>query len=418
MAAKDSRDHEQAHKLLLEFFPNIPKGACTEILEHGFQKGSGRVGRSKTLEDKLKVQLAVNAHIRHRLTQYDSILAANKEQNAKLAAREMVYNQIQAIADSWRATSSQTGNSKPPTSVPKGSASTLEANRQRRTTRSKAQTNPADEAQVLQEALDGLRLNGNQGEMGSRTEAAQRIAQKKAQKAARKGRFKETTRELLRQYELDPSIEMTKKKKKAVLRLQMEQNERPRKGKYTRNVHERQDSIPTTLKKRAVNRRLRVTANGVELEPIELDRYVPDSGLSNDQTLEPRGNDRYVPDYGSSDDQPRKPRLLRSNYQIPGNTPTNSRDLGDTPGDGVQLEARRHDRYVPTYGPNFSIDPPRKSRYPLRSSHRTPGDFHNDNEEGLGAIEEPTSEGRLLVEDLEWMDIDDISLRTAGVHLT
>lgn len=49
-----------------------------EILEHGFQKGSGRVGRSQILEDRLKVQLAVNAHIRHRLTQYDSILAAHK----------------------------------------------------------------------------------------------------------------------------------------------------------------------------------------------------------------------------------------------------------------------------------------------------------------------------------------------------
>ena len=404
--------------MLLEFFPKIPGDACTEILEHGFQKGSGRVGRSKTLEDKLKVQLAVNAHIRHRQTQYDSILAANKEQNAKLAAREMVHSQVQAIADSWRATSSQTGNAKSGTSVPKGSATTLEANRRRRAIWRKARKNPVDEAQVLQDALDGLRLNEFQGEMGSRAEAAQRIVQKKAQKAARKDRFKETTRELLRQYELDPSIEMSKKKKKEVVRLQMEQNERPRKGKYTRNVHERQEPMSTKPTKRAVNRRLRVTANGVELEPIELDRYVPDCGQSNDQSPEPRGNDTYVPDHGPSDDQPRKPRLLRSNYRLPGNTPTNSRDLGDTPGDGVQLEARGHDRYVPTCSPNFSNDPPRKSRYPFRSSHRTPGDFHDNNEKVLGPIEEPTSEGRLLVEDSEWMDIDDISLRTAGVRLT
>ncbi|KAF6231807.1 hypothetical protein HO173_010109 [Letharia columbiana] len=397
VAAKDSRDHEKAHKVLLEFFPNIPEGACTEILGHGFQKGSGRVGRSQILEDQLKVHLAVNAHIRHRLTQYDSILAANRGQDAKLAAREMVYGEVRAIADSWRATSSQTWNSNSRTSVPRGSAATLEANRQRRTQQSIAQTTPANEAQVLEEALSGLHLNENQREVGARTEAAQRRAQKVAQKLARKGRFRETTRDLLRQYELDPSIEMTKNKKKGVLRLQMEQKERRGKGKYPQKLHERQNPNPTNPKKREGYRRLKITANGVELEPRELDRYVPDDG--------------------PSVEQPHKPRLLRSNYRKPGDTPTSSGDLGDTPGDGVQLEARRHDRYVPNYGRSPSIDPPRKSRYPLRSSHQMTGDLDANNNKRLGLIEETTSEGRLLVEDSEWMDIDNISLRTAGVHL-
>ena len=155
VAAKDSRDHKRAHELLLTFFPNIPDGACSEILEHGFQKGSGRVGRSRQLEDRLKVQLAVNAHIRHRLTQYDSILAASKGRNAKLAARETVYGQVQAIADTWR-------DPNPRTPAPKDSAATLEANRQRRIRNSKAQKLTANEGQVLEEALSGLRLSENE----------------------------------------------------------------------------------------------------------------------------------------------------------------------------------------------------------------------------------------------------------------
>ena len=134
----------RAHKLLLTFFPKMPEDACSEILEHGFQKGSGRVGRSGTLEDNIKVQLAVNAHIRHRLTQYDAILAANKGQDAKLVVREIVNGQVQAIADSWRATSSQAGDSLPRTPVPKDPAAILEANRQRRIRTSKIQTTTAD----------------------------------------------------------------------------------------------------------------------------------------------------------------------------------------------------------------------------------------------------------------------------------
>lgn len=394
--------------MLLEFFPNIPKEACTEILEHGFQKGSGRVGRSQILEDKLKVQLAVNAHIRHRLTLYDSILAAAKGQDAKLTAREMVYGEVQAIADSWRAATPQTWISKSRTSVPTGSAARLEANRQRRTQQRKAQINDADEAQILEEALGGLRLNEKQREAGAQAEAAQRLAQKMARKVARKPGFSEETRNLLRQYELDPSIELSKRQKKKIHML-MEQKRRAGKGKHSRNVHERQDPNPTKPRQQGGNRKLRVTANGVELAPRESDRYVPDYGPSND---EPREALVLSP----SDEEPRKPRLLRSNYK-PASTHTKRGDLAHTRSGGVQLEARGHDRYVPSYGPNPSIDPPRNSRYPLRSSHRTTGDFNRNNVEALSPILKPTSESRLPIEDSEWMDIDDISLRTAGVHL-
>ena len=415
VAAKDSRDHEHAHKLLLGFFPKIPEGDCTQILEHGFQKGSGRVGRSQILEDRIKVELAVNAHIRHRLTQYDSILAASKWQDAKLVAREMVHGQVQAIADSWRATSSQAWNTKARTSVFKDSAETLEANRQRRTKGSKRQATPADEAQVLDEALGGLHLDEKQREARARVKTAQGFPQKVARKVAHKGRSRKLTRELLellRQYELDPSIETTKNKRKRDLRLQIEEDERLRKGRYRQTVHDRQDANQIRPAKQD-NRKLRITANGVELEPRgqTLEMRLGPHAQTAGRVVE---HDRYVPDYGPSDDQPPKPLLLRSNYRKPGNIPTDSGDLVDKQGNGLQLEARGargYDRYVSTY------DSPRNSRYPLRSSHRRIDNFHTNTGDGLGSVKEPTREGRLLVEDSEWMDIDDISLRTAGVHL-
>ena len=205
VAAKDSRDHEQAHRLLLKFFPNIPEGACTEILEHGFQKGSGRVGRSRKLEDRLKVQLAVNAHIRHRLTPYDSILASNKGHDAKLTARETVYDQVQAIAESWRGCVSRGRDSRPRTLVSGDSAATLEANRQRR-----IRVNDA-KVTALGEALSGMRLD--EREVALQMDAAQRRAQKKAQKIARRVHSGD------------------KQKKEKAARLDRVQQERPRKGK-------------------------------------------------------------------------------------------------------------------------------------------------------------------------------------------
>ena len=341
----------------------------------------------------------------------------------------LTSNSPQRIVKSW-STDVQTS------AEPRYSAATLEANRLRRSRRSKTQIAPPDEAQVLGEALGDLRLNGDQGEAEGKGEkmkresnsndqltgrrmaavhdllrpnednaavskkqakAAQRLAQKATRKNARKRRFGETTQNLLRQHELDPSVKMSKNKKKGVLRLQMEQKSRLGKGKYPQSAHERPNQNPIKPTKREKYRRLVITPNGVELEP--------------------RGIDRYVPDDGPSDDESRQPRLLRSNYRAPGRTPTNSCDLGYTHGDGAQLESRAHDRYVPDYGPSSSIDPPPRSRYSLRRSHEIIGDIHTKNGEKIGPFGESTSEGRIVVEDAEWMDIDDISFRTAGVHL-
>lgn len=374
--------------MLLTFFPSIPDDACKEILEHGFQKGSGRVGRSKKIEDQLKVQLAVNAHIRHRLTPYDSILAANRGQYDKLAARDMVYSQVEEIADSWRATSFQPQISQIPrrqTTGSHGSATTLDANRRRRVRRSNKQLASPDEAQSLREAFGGLRLMENQTETVARAEAARRLAQKVARKVAHKDRLQSTTRDV-RQPKLDLSVKSTKEGKR-----------RAGKGKRSQEVQERGDSIPPNPAKREEYRRLMITAHGVELEPRQIDTDVPEFELSHDE--------------------PRTPRLLRSNYRTAASTPEGRGDLSNMPGNGVMLEAKGRDTNVPTYGSRPNIEAPRQSRYPLRSSHRTTSGVHAKNDASEGTIEEPSANTRTVVEESEWMDMDEISMRTAKMHL-
>ena len=362
--------------MLLQFFPNIPDDACIAILEHGFQKGSGRVGRSKKIKDRRKVQLAVKAHIRHRLTPYDSILAANEGQHDKRAARDMVYSQVEAIANSWRATSSQpqiSWISRPQTTASNGSAAMLKANRQRRFQRSKEQLASLDDAQSLGEAFGGLRLTENQIETVARAEATQRLAHKLARKVARKGRSQGTTRGV-RQPELDSSVKRTKKGKR-----------RLGKGKRSQGEQER-EPIPPKPAKREEDRRLIIAAHGVELEPRQIGIDVPE--------IEP------------SHDRPRTPRLLRSNYRAAASSSEGKKDFSNMNYDGV-----------PNYGSTPSIEAPRQSRYTLRSGQRVTSGVHSKNDASEGTTEEPSANSRMGLEESEWMDIDEISMGTSEVHL-
>ena len=84
----------------------MPATSMEIILDHGFAKGSGRVGRTKTLDEVAKANLAVNAHIRHNHTAYDSLYSTmrsgDNKQDVKVRARMAVYKQVQQIAQSWR----------------------------------------------------------------------------------------------------------------------------------------------------------------------------------------------------------------------------------------------------------------------------------------------------------------------------
>jgi hypothetical protein len=60
-----------------ELFPLCPPGSEREIAEHACLKYSGRVGRTAAARalDENAVSLAVQAHVRHRETDYDERLA-------------------------------------------------------------------------------------------------------------------------------------------------------------------------------------------------------------------------------------------------------------------------------------------------------------------------------------------------------
>jgi hypothetical protein len=76
-----------------ELFPGCPTSRETVIAEHACRKYSGRVGRSasaKSLEESA-VRLAVIAHIRHRETNYDHLLAIGYDRHeARFAVEEAV----------------------------------------------------------------------------------------------------------------------------------------------------------------------------------------------------------------------------------------------------------------------------------------------------------------------------------------
>ena len=106
VALRDERERNASRIQLLVSYPHIPSISVDEILDHAFKKGSRRVGRSGTLDDNVKANLAVNAYIRHNLTDYDTLLSNNKipqnRNGSKGLARKAVRKKIKVIADSWR----------------------------------------------------------------------------------------------------------------------------------------------------------------------------------------------------------------------------------------------------------------------------------------------------------------------------
>ncbi len=89
-----------------ELYPHCPPGRALEVTEHACLKYSGRVGRSalaKSLEAQA-IRLAVIAHVRHRETNYDELLAQGYE---RFEARAMVERDIDRVLDRWRGMSEE-----------------------------------------------------------------------------------------------------------------------------------------------------------------------------------------------------------------------------------------------------------------------------------------------------------------------
>ncbi len=83
-----------------ELFPRCPEGTEQSIAEHACLKYSGRVGRTAAAKalDEEAVRLAVIAHIRHKATSYDVLLAHGLE---RWEARAAVAGEVQAILFQW-----------------------------------------------------------------------------------------------------------------------------------------------------------------------------------------------------------------------------------------------------------------------------------------------------------------------------
>lgn len=76
----------------------MPPATLDIVMDHAFLKGSGRVGRTGMTTDKRKASLAVEAHIRHTHTPYDSLLDGGMERSD---ARKKVWPTVKAIKKSW-----------------------------------------------------------------------------------------------------------------------------------------------------------------------------------------------------------------------------------------------------------------------------------------------------------------------------
>lgn len=100
-AELDEEYVRQFAKRVRELFPKSPEGREQSIAEHACLKYSGRVGRSagaKSLEEEM-VRLAVMAHVRHRETNYDSLLAKGWFRGE---ARAHVRDRVEAVLETWR----------------------------------------------------------------------------------------------------------------------------------------------------------------------------------------------------------------------------------------------------------------------------------------------------------------------------
>ncbi len=81
-------------------YPKSPSAVETRVAEHACAKYSGRVGRTaaaKALEPET-VDLAVQAHVRHELTDYDDHLSAGMERRE---ARALVGRDVARILREW-----------------------------------------------------------------------------------------------------------------------------------------------------------------------------------------------------------------------------------------------------------------------------------------------------------------------------
>jgi hypothetical protein len=101
LAELDRNYVEEFAKRVRKLFPVCPAEREVQIAEHACRKYSGRIGRSAAAKsfDETVVLLAVAAHVRHRETNYDELLA---EQGDRSKARAQVRYHVDEILRNWK----------------------------------------------------------------------------------------------------------------------------------------------------------------------------------------------------------------------------------------------------------------------------------------------------------------------------
>ncbi len=107
MRASDRRRREErdiAHlaAAIRLIYPGCPEPTVLVIAAHACEIGSGRVGRTSTLDIADRAEMAVRAHVRHCRTEYEHLLMnRGRDECAREDAREVVRERIEAILNEW-----------------------------------------------------------------------------------------------------------------------------------------------------------------------------------------------------------------------------------------------------------------------------------------------------------------------------
>lgn len=101
----DERYMSEFAERLGESFPACPASERRAIADHACRKYSDRIGRSAAARqfDPEAIELAVRAHVRHRYTRYDDLLAQGSD---RADARASVRGAVDEVVERWRGTPS------------------------------------------------------------------------------------------------------------------------------------------------------------------------------------------------------------------------------------------------------------------------------------------------------------------------
>ena len=99
-AKRNKESPEQIRAAIKELFPKIPQHDLDEVVAHAWDKKTTRVGRAKDLTLPQRAQYAVVARIRHKYTDYDTLLAA-KWADWKTCRKEVEPFTLEKVIE-WR----------------------------------------------------------------------------------------------------------------------------------------------------------------------------------------------------------------------------------------------------------------------------------------------------------------------------